>query len=42
MQLVHALIKLLIVDHVNDPAVLDQVVAVGDGRGEIEVLLDQK
>ena len=42
MQLAHVVIKLLVVDHVNDPAVLDQVVAVGDGRGEIEVLLDQQ
>ena len=29
-------------DHVDDPAVLHDVVPVGDGRGEAEVLLDQQ
>ena len=29
-------------DHVDHAAVLHDVVAVGDGRGEAEVLLDQQ
>ena len=29
-------------DHVDHAAVLHDVVAVGDGRGEVEVLLDQQ
>ena len=34
-------VELRVGDHVDDPALLDDIVPVGDGRGEAEVLLDQ-
>ena len=34
--------NILVADHVDDPPVLDDVVAVGEGRGKVEILLDQE
>src|SRR3990167_6083898 len=42
VQLVHAGRQLRVGNHVHHPAVLHHVVAVGDPRGEAEVLLDQQ
>ena len=40
VQLVHVLRKILVADHVDDAPVLDHVMAVGEGRGKVEILLD--
>src|SRR5947209_655608 len=42
MQLRHVGVELRVVNHVDDPAVLHHVVTVGDGRREMEILLDQQ
>src|SRR5688572_1515426 len=42
VQLVHAGRQLRVGDEVDDPAVLDDVVAVGHGGGEAKVLLDEQ
>ncbi len=41
-QLVDFFAELLVADHVDHPAMLDDVVAIGKGRGEVEVLLHQQ
>jgi len=40
VQLVGLPRNILVADHVDDPPVLDDVMAVGEGRGEVEILLD--
>src|SRR5579859_5018878 len=42
VQLVRVRRDLAVLDHIDDRAVLDHVMAVGDGRGESEILLDQQ
>src|SRR5271167_105836 len=42
VQLVEVLGEILVADHVDDAAVLDDVVAIGEGRREVKVLLDEK
>src|SRR6516165_11302447 len=42
LQLAHVLRKFFVADHVDDAAVLDDVMAVGQGRGEMKILLDQE
>src|SRR5438045_6998730 len=42
VQLVGVPRNILVADHVDDPPVLDDVMAVGEGRGEVEILLDQE
>src|SRR5271166_2625996 len=42
VQLVGAARDILVGDHVNDAPVLDYVVTVGEGRGKVEILLDQQ
>ena len=42
MQLVQIGVQFGIGELVDDPAVLHDIVAVGDGRGEAEILLDQQ
>src|SRR5260370_41154471 len=42
VQFAEVLRQLGIAEHVDDPAVLDDVMAVGDCRGEAEILLDQE
>src|SRR6476620_11010431 len=42
VQLCHMAIELGVRDPVDDPAVLHHVVAIRDGRGEAEILLDQQ
>src|SRR5690606_23194620 len=42
MELVHVLLEAIVGDLVDHLAVLDHVVAVGDGRGEAKVLLDEQ
>src|SRR6266446_5411676 len=42
VQLVDVLRKILVADHVYDAPVLDDVMAVGEGRGKVEILLDQQ
>ena|SRR6516162_8113747 len=41
VQLVGILRQILVADHIDDATVLDDVMAVGKGRGEMEILLDQ-
>src|SRR5713226_6362077 len=41
-QFVDLLGELIVADHVDDLAVLDDVVAVGEGRGEMKILLDEE
>src|SRR3984893_6069328 len=42
VQLVDVLRKILVADHIDDAAVLDNVMAVGEGRGKGKILLDQQ
>src|SRR5271165_7302623 len=42
VQLVEVLGEILVADHVDDAAVLDDVVAIGEGRREVKILLDEK
>src|SRR5260370_15319240 len=42
VQFVEVLRQFGVADHVDDAAVLNDVVPVGDGRGEMEILLDEK
>src|SRR5271167_5092929 len=42
VQLVEVLGEILVADHVDDAAVLDDVVTIGEGRREVKVLLDEK
>src|SRR3984893_7922274 len=42
VQLVGVPRDILVADHVDDLPVLDDIVAVGEGRGEVKILLDQK
>src|SRR5438093_9363335 len=42
VQLGHVGVEVTVGDHVHHPAVLHHVVAVGDGGGEAEVLLDEE
>src|ERR1700757_320322 len=42
VQLVHVLRKIIVADHVDDAAVLDNIMAVGERCGEMEILLDQE
>jgi hypothetical protein len=42
MQLVGAVRDILVADHVDDLPVLDDIMAVGEGRGEVEILLDEE
>src|ERR1700720_4532200 len=42
MQLVGVPRDILVADHVDDLPVLDDIMAVGEGRGEVEILLDQE
>ena len=41
MQFVDVGVELVVLDHVDDLALLDDVVTVGHRRGEAEILLDQ-
>src|SRR5690242_17865606 len=41
-QLVGVARNILVADHVDHPPVLDDVMAVGEGCGKVEILLDQK
>jgi hypothetical protein len=42
VQLVSAARDILVADHVDDAPVLDDVMTVGEGRGKVEILLDQQ
>src|SRR5713101_6024650 len=42
VQLVHRRVEMLVLDHVHDSTALHDVVAVGHGRGEAEVLFDEQ
>src|SRR5712691_559697 len=42
VELVHAGLQAVVGNHVHDPPVLHQVMAIGDGGGEAEVLLDEQ
>src|SRR5438067_1664499 len=42
VQLVHLRVDLAVRDHVDHPAALHHIVAIGDRRREAEVLLDQQ
>src|SRR5271167_4465409 len=42
VQLVEVLREIGVADHVDDAAVLDDVVAIGEGRREVKILLDEK
>src|SRR6516225_10169036 len=42
VQLVEVLREIGVADHVDDAAVLDDIVAIGESRREVKVLLDEK
>src|SRR5258708_5467006 len=42
VQLVEVLRKIRVADHVDDAAVLDDVMAIGESGGETKILLDEK
>ena len=42
MQLVEVMREVRVGDHVDNAAVLDYVVTIGEGRGEVKILLDEQ